>query len=98
MNNYEPWTFSKTMRDNFFQDKALREQLQKLTLERLRAMPDTTELAIGSDVYTKSDLMGHVSEADDLGKQIMTMQLDFLQDLASGEIYKDDLAYHAPEA
>jgi hypothetical protein len=86
------------MRDNFFQDKALLKQLQKLTLERLRTMPDTTEVAIGSDLYSKTDLMDHVNEVDDLGKQIMTIQLDFLRDLASGEVYKDDFTHHASEA
>ena len=43
------------------------------------------------------DLMGHVSEGDDLGKQIMVMQLEFLQDLASGAIYNDDTTHNASE-
>ena len=37
------------MSDNYFQDKELLEQLKKLTVERLRVMPDTTEVAVGSD-------------------------------------------------
>lgn len=85
------------MSDNYFQDKELLEQLKKLTVERLRVMPDTTEVAVGSDRYSKTDLMDHVSEGDDLGKQIMVMQLEFLQDLASGAIYNDDTTHNASE-
>ncbi len=82
------------MNDQIFQDKDLLEQLKKLTIERLKAMPENTELAIGSDRYSKSDLITHVTAIDDLGKEIMSIQLVFLQDLASGEIYKDENSYH----
>ncbi len=82
------------MNEQIFQDKNLLEQLKRLTLERLKAMPENTELAIGSDSYSKSDLITHVTATDELGKEIMSIQLEFLQDLASGEIYKDENSYH----
>lgn len=83
------------MSDDIFKDKDLLSQLQKLTLERLKAMPKNTEIAIGSDQYSRDDLVQHVLDADDLGQQMMEIQLEFLQDLASGEIYKDDDARYA---
>ncbi|MBI3386048.1 hypothetical protein HY031_03115 [Candidatus Gottesmanbacteria bacterium] len=85
------------MSDDIFQDKNLLTELQKLTLERLKAMPKNTEVAIGSDQYSRDDLVRHVTDADELGQQIMEIQLEFLQDLASGEIYKDDsFSYATP--
>lgn len=78
------------MNNDLFQDKELLKQLQKLTLERLKVMPGNTELAIGSGRYSQRDLMHHVTKADTVGRQIMTIQLEYLQYLASGEIYKDD--------
>lgn len=82
------------MNNDPFQDKELSEQLKKLTLERLGTLPKNTEVAIGSEPYSKEDLIDHVGAADDLGRQIMIMELEFLQDLASGEVYKDDSSYN----
>ncbi len=79
-------------------DEETLEQLRKLTLERLKVMPSDTEVAIGSLEYTKADLIKHVSKADDLGRRVMKIQLEFLQDLASGEIYKNDSSGIAPQA
>ena len=86
------------MTDSIFQDKELAGELQKLTVARLKTMPDNTSVAIGSQQHSKSDLLGHVSRVDELGKQIMIMQLEYLQDLASGEIYKDDNTDHQAQA
>ena len=86
------------MDSDIFQNKELLEKLRTLTLERLKVMPENTELAIGADRYSKDDLIHHVSDADELGRQIMASQLEFLQDLASGEIYKDDHFDHPSQA
>lgn len=86
------------MTDDIFLDKKLLEELKNLTMERLKVMPDTTGVVIGSQEYSKADLLSHVSKADDLGKEIMTMQLEFLRDMASGEIYKDDNTYNQAQA
>lgn len=80
------------------QDKELMEELKKLTLARLKVMPSETEVAIGSRQYSKSDLINHVSKADEVGQELMEINLEFLQDLAKGEIYKDDDSSVAAEA
>jgi len=86
------------MTNSIFQDKELLGKLQGLTVARLKTMPENTRVAIGSQQHSKSDLLGHVSKADELGKQIMIMQLEYLQALASGEIYKDDHTDHPAQA
>lgn len=83
---------------NLFDDKELLEELQKLSVERLKVLPDNTEVAIGAFRYSKAAMIQHVQSADSEGKDIMTMQLEFLQDLASGEIYKDDNSFNTSKS
>ncbi|OGI64231.1 hypothetical protein A2914_00825 [Candidatus Nomurabacteria bacterium RIFCSPLOWO2_01_FULL_41_21] len=68
-------------------DPELSEQLKNLVLERVSIMPDTLRMSVGSDELTKNDVLKHVKEGDDIGNQIMEMELGFLRDLASGAVY-----------
>ena len=65
----------------------LREQLKQLVLERLNVMPSSLRVAIGDSSFSMNDLIGHVKEGDDIGKQMIQMDLEFLRDLVSGAIY-----------
>ena len=71
-------------------DPELKEQLKKLVLERVNVMPDTMRMAIGSTELTKEDIMRHVREEDETGKQVMEIELGFLRDLASGAVYEEE--------
>ena len=53
-------------------------------------MPDTLRIAVGSEELTKKDVMRHVQDEDEVGKQMMEMEWEFLRDLASGAIYVHD--------
>jgi hypothetical protein len=44
-------------------------------------------VAIGDSSFSKNDLISHVKEGDDIGKQMIQMDLEFLRDLVSGAIY-----------
>lgn len=65
----------------------LRAQLKAIVLERVGTMPDTFRIAIGSDHIEKKDLIEHIQDEDDIGKQMMAMELGFLHALTSGAIY-----------
>lgn len=65
----------------------LQEQLKALVLERINVMPDSMRIAIGSTEVTKKDIIDHVAEGDEIGKQMIAMELEFLRALASGAIY-----------
>lgn len=71
-------------------DQTLDSKLRELVLERLKRIPDDMEMSIGDMDYSKKDLLSHVSEGDDVGKEVIDMQIEFLQDLASGSIYADE--------
>lgn len=62
-------------------------QMRELTLERLQRMPDTLAVAIGSQDFGKNDLLAHVRSGDEIGRQIIDREMEFLRDSARGTIY-----------
>jgi len=71
-------------------DPELKKQFKKLVLERISVMPDTLCMAVGSTELTKKQLTQHVKDEDEIGKQVMEIELSFLRDLASGAIYSNE--------
>lgn len=58
------------------------EEIIKLVLARLEAMPDHLEVNLGSvGILQKADLINHVKKQDSLGKQIVEMQIAYLRSL-----------------
>lgn len=73
--------------DKIIADPILLENLKKIVLERVNVMPDTLRIAVGSEDLTKEDIVRHVQNEDEIGKQVMEVEWEFLRDLASGAIY-----------
>lgn len=71
-------------------DKEGKEQLKEIVLARLNVMPVDVSVTIGSKDITKEQLVEHVKSEDEVGKQMMEMELEFLQDLASGVVYGNE--------
>lgn len=63
------------------------KKLKELVLARLTVMPQDISISIGDKNLDKKALTEHVQSEDEIGKQMMEMELEFLQDLASGAIY-----------
>lgn len=76
--------------DGTAQDLTLTDQLRELVIERLKRLPEDMEMSIGDMDYSKKDLLSHVTEGDSVGMEVVDMQVEFLQDLASGSIYSDE--------
>lgn len=68
-------------------NKDIKKQVQELIIARLNAIPKDIEIAIGSNQYTKEELLKFVKSGNEKGDQLMEMQLQYLRDLASGKIY-----------
>lgn len=68
--------------------KDFERQLRDLVVARLSAIPRNLQMAIGSNLYTVEELVKSVQNDDKIGKQMVAMQIQYLKDLASGEIYK----------
>ncbi len=70
-------------------DKETLQDMQKLVLARLRASSDDLTVSIGSTEYTKEQMLESVEKIDDLGKEIIEAQIEYLRDMASGAIYQE---------
>lgn len=66
-----------------------REQLKSIVIARLEIIPSYLRLSVGESEYSKEDAIEHVRKEDNIGRQVMIAQLQFMQDLARGNIYKD---------
>ncbi len=65
-----------------------KEQLKKIVLARLNVMPKDISVTIGSENLKREELVEHVQLEDEVGKQMIEIELEFLKDMASGAIYE----------
>lgn len=63
------------------------KEMQKLVLARLRASSDELTVSIGNTEYTKKEMLESVEEINDIGKEIIEIQMEYLRDMAQGAIY-----------
>ncbi len=67
--------------------KKITPELQKLILARMEIMPPNFKLSIGDKgTFNKSQLMEHIQKGDDIGLQIIDMQMSFIRALTSGKL------------
>lgn len=69
-------------------DKELFEEMKKLVLARMKASTDELIINLGSNEYSKEQLLESVERGDDLGKQIIEIQMDYIRDMANGAFYE----------
>jgi len=70
-------------------DEKKEEEIKELVLARIDVMPPNLKLSIGNfGTFTKQELIDHVKEGDEAGKQIVQMQLNFIKALTNGRLIK----------
>ena len=69
-------------------DKELREDIKKLVIERIKASSSDLGVVIGSIEYSKEEMLKSVEEENEIGKEIIAIQMEYLRDMASGAIYQ----------
>jgi uncharacterized membrane protein YvbJ len=66
------------------------DNLINLVIARLESMPDDTELAIGNfGSFSKKVLIQNINDNSNLGKEVVKIQLQYLQDMVSGKLYEN---------
>ncbi len=70
-------------------DKNLQEEVRKLTIERLKASSGDLRVSVGAEDYTKAELLESVERGDEVGREVMDAQIEYLRDMAEGKIYQD---------
>lgn len=69
-------------------DEKTKEDVKKLVIARIKASSDDLGISIGSTHLTKEQLIESVEENNDIGREIIEIQLEYLKDMASGAIYQ----------
>ena len=62
-------------------------EIKKIALARAKLMPENLNMAIGGERLDKEALIKHIKQEDAIGKTIMRVELEYLQDLAFSKIY-----------
>lgn len=70
-------------------ESAVDEDIRELVIARVRATPKNVRVSIGSQDYTKEQLIENVEENTEVGKEIIEIQMQYLRALASGAIYAE---------
>jgi hypothetical protein len=66
----------------------LLEDMKKLVLARIKAASDNLVISVGERQYTKEEILEGVEKGDEIGLEIIDMQMGFLRDMASGAFYE----------
>lgn len=67
------------------------DYLKELVIARIEASSDNLKFMIGGDKeMTKVELINSVRAGNEIGKEIIDAQLEFLKDMAEGKIYKSE--------
>jgi len=69
-------------------DAKIQKDIRELVLARIMAASDDLRVAIGAIEYTKKEMIENVKEGNEIGKEIMEIQMEYLRDMAKGAIYQ----------
>ena len=63
------------------------KELKELVLARIGVMPSNYKLSVGSKgTFTKEQIINHIKERDEIGIQIIDMEMGFIKALTSGKL------------
>lgn len=65
------------------------KEIIDLVVARLQNLPSNKEISIGSSgEFTKTELIEHVRKADEIGKKMIAIEMDFLRSMKEGIFYE----------
>ena len=82
-----------TNKDNLSKkDREIQKDIRELVLARIRAASGDLNVSIGSVAkgYSKKELIESVEAGNEIGKEIIDIQMEYLKDIAQGKIYSFD--------
>lgn len=63
------------------------ELLREIVLVKLETMPMNYKLSLGNQgIFDKKELIEHINKNDNIGKQILDMELRFMKAISKGEV------------
>lgn len=79
---------SKAKNPSTLEAKEIHEDIKKLVIERIKASSDDLRISLGSNEYTKEEILKNIEEENELGKEFIEIQMEYLRDMAKGAIYQ----------
>jgi len=73
-----------------YKGKGIQEDVRELIIERIKAASGDLGISVGSEGHTKKEILESVKAGNEMGQEIMDAQMEYLQDMAEGKIYKDE--------
>lgn len=73
-----------------FKDKELQKYIKELVIARISALSKDLEISVGGENVTKEQILESIKEGNELGQEIIEMQLKFLRDITEGKIYQSE--------
>lgn len=70
-------------------DPVIKNDIKKLVIERIKTTSDELEISIGSNTYTKEQILESVEKEDEVGKEFIDIQMEYLRDMAQGAFYQN---------
>lgn len=68
----------------------LNDYIKELVIARINALSDNLEISVGGENVTKQAILKSIKEGNELGQEVIEMQLKFLRDMADGKIYQNE--------
>jgi hypothetical protein len=79
---------SRTRKPSTLGDKEIYEDIKKLVIERVKASSDDLRISLGSNEYTKEEILKSIKEENEIGREFIEIQMEYLRDMAEGAIYQ----------
>ena len=65
------------------------QEIIDLVVARLQNLPSNKDISVGSSgEFTKDQLIEHVKKADEVGKKMIAIEMDFLRSMKDGIFYE----------
>jgi len=67
----------------------LKEDMKQLAIARLKSIPSQYQISVGGGGgLTRKEAVENIENDSEIGKELVNIQIEFLRDMAQGELYK----------
>ncbi|MEN8253640.1 MAG: hypothetical protein ABFQ62_04680 [Patescibacteria group bacterium] len=71
------------------EEELIQEDMKLLAIERLKSIPSNYQISVGGDgSFSRDEAIENVKNDSEIGKELIDVQIEFLRDMAQGELYK----------
>ncbi|MBU0974637.1 hypothetical protein KKD03_02965 [Patescibacteria group bacterium] len=80
---------NKNINKTLSEDEQTKEDMKQLAIARLRTIPSNFQISVGGDgSVSRDEAIENIMSDSKLGNELINIQLEFLRDMAGGDLYK----------